>query len=168
MKQAELVQLARMRATQYSIDPALVCAVIEQESQWEQWAINPEPDYRYLWDVAKWKPFRTLAPAERFAEKPPADFPCMRGEDRDAEWWGQQMSWGLMQEMGAVARECGFKGRFLAQICDVDTGLEYGCAHLARKLERAGGNVSQALQAWNGGGNPNYAAEVQARMGGYR
>jgi len=164
----ELVMLARVRAQQYSLDPALVCAVIEQESKWDRWAINPEPDYAYLWDVEAGKPFRKLLPAERFAEKPPTDFPFYRGEDRDAEWWGQQMSWGLMQVMGAVARECGFKGRFLTEICDVNYGLEYGCRHLARKLEQSGGDIARALLRWNGGGNPLYPSEVMARMAAYQ
>jgi len=167
-RRSELISLARMRAMQYSIDPALVCAVIDRESQWDQWAFNPEPRYRYFWNVTAWAPFRKVTDAEIASEIPPADFPCMRGEDRDAEWWGQQMSYGLMQVMGAVGRECGFRGPFLTQLCDIDTCLEYGCAHLAKKLEHSGGDVARALQAWNGGGNPNYAAEVTARLGNYR
>jgi len=46
--------------------------------------------------------------------------------------------------------------------------LEFGCSHLAKKLEKANGLADRALQLWNGGGNPNYADEVLARMAAYR
>jgi len=37
----------------------------------------------------------------------------------------------------------------------------------AAKLSAAHGDVPRALQLWNGGGNPNYAAQVLARVSGY-
>jgi soluble lytic murein transglycosylase-like protein len=163
-----LVPMARMRALQYSLDPILVCGVIEKESGWNQWAYNPEPRYRYFWNVQARTPFRKVTDAEIAGKVPPQDFPAYRGEDRDAEYWGQQASWGLMQIMGAVGRECGFAGIFLPQLCHEDIGLEYGCIHLVRKFEQAHGDVTRALLAWNGGADPTYPAKVQALMGGYR
>ena len=65
-------------------------------------------------------------------------------------------SWGLMQVMGQVAREHGFSGRSLAQLCEPATGLEIGCRVLAAKLAAAEGNVTRALLLWNGGGNRDY------------
>ncbi len=76
------------------------------------------------------------------------------------------MSWGLMQVMGAVAREYGFSGRFLSQLCDPAVGLEYGCRHLSILLKRHG-TIRAALSAYNSGqphtmrGN-EYAEKVTA------
>lgn len=141
MAQPELVALARAIAEKHGLDPVLVCAVIEQESAWDTWAIRAEPafDERYVKPLHK-------TPTEE---------------------WGRSISWGLMQLMGEAARERGYTGPF-AQLCDPATGLEWGCVHLKGKLAAAGGDVARALQLWNGGGNPNYAAEVIARMERYR
>ena len=43
----------------------------------------------------------------------------------------QMTSWGLMQVMGAVARELGHTGP-LSDLLDPPTGLFYGCLHLRR------------------------------------
>ena len=154
-------------ADRFSIQRPLVFAVCEQESSFDPWAWNPEPKYRYLWDVLLGKPFRKLTPAEEASEIPPLDFFSFKGIPADAEWWGQQASWGLMQVMGAVAREHGFLGRFLSQLCDPPVGLEYGCRHLAGYLKRFKEPFT-ALEAFNGGPgavgkNAKYAGEVLAR-----
>lgn len=39
-------------ARNFRIEPALLFALVEQESDWDPWAWNPEPQYVYLWDVA--------------------------------------------------------------------------------------------------------------------
>ena len=164
----ELHDLIVAAANQYRISPALALAVCEQESSFDPWAWNPEPRYRYLWDVLLAKPFRKLTPAEEASEYPPMDFRAYRGVPSDAEWWGQQASWGLMQVMGAVAREHGFMGRFLSQLCDPEIGVEIGCRHLAAYLRRFKDPFS-ALEAWNGGPgavghNAQYAKEVLSRV----
>src|SRR5207249_9515068 len=40
---AQFVSLARKTALADSLDPALVCAVVEQESSWNPWAMRYEP-----------------------------------------------------------------------------------------------------------------------------
>ena len=42
---------------------------------------------------------------------------------------GQMCSWGLMQVMGAVARELGYTQSF-PKLCYPAVGLRYGCLHL--------------------------------------
>lgn len=37
--------------------------------------------------------------------------------------------WGVMQVMGGVAREVGFKGSFLTELCDPEVGIESAVAH---------------------------------------
>ena len=139
---ADLIALARAAASKHALDPALVCAVVEQESSWDTHAIRYEPAFRARY-VA---PLR-LPPTEEVA---------------------RSISWGLIQVMGQVAREHGFNGRFLSALCDPPAGLDVGCAILAAKLSSADGDIPRALQLWNGGANPDYAPQVLARVASYR
>jgi len=141
----EIIDLARRIAAEHALDPALVCAVIEQESAWDPWAVRYEPGFlsRYV------APLYTA------------------GKLSATEAYTRSMSWGLMQLMGQVAREFGFEDASLAELCDPATGVEFGCRVLAARLKRARGDVPAALLAWNGGANPNYPAEVLARTRNY-
>lgn len=154
-------------------DPDVVEAMVAQESSGDPWAYNPEPAYRWLWDVKANGPFRPLVMGEGQSKYPPADFHDLRGfhgVDADHEWWGQQASWGLMQLMGALARELGFKGVYLPELCDPEVNLKLGCGHLASLIARSNGDMWQAVAAYNGGmggwqwpGPQAYAAKVRSR-----
>ena len=141
----QVIELARRVATAHGLEPALVCAVIEQESAWNPWAVRYEPGFlsRYV------APLYTA------------------GKLSATEAYTRSMSWGLMQVMGQVAREFGFAGTSLPELCDPATGIELGCLILAARLARARDDVSAALLAWNGGANPNYPAEVLSRTRNY-
>jgi soluble lytic murein transglycosylase-like protein len=149
---ADLIALARATAEAHQLDAALVCAICEQESAWNPWAIRYEPAFFA----------RYVAPQ------------LVAGQISITEAQARAFSWGLMQVMGQVAREHNFAVVSsqnitpLAQLCNPVCGLETGCAVFATKLTAAHGDVSRALQLWNGGGNPNYAAEVLARAGKYQ
>jgi hypothetical protein len=149
----------------HGLDPWLVGGIIRVESNFTPWAWNPEPAYRYLWNVRTNAPFRVLTVDERTSEIPPKDFPCLLG-DSDQEWWGQQSSWGLMQIMGAVARQFGFKGPYLPELCTPEINLNFGGLYLSQLLSWAKGDVDQALAAWNGGkgnnGKKPYANQAYA------
>lgn len=150
----ELAEMARP----FGFEPPLVLALIWQESSGNKWAFNPEPQYRFLWDMKKKMPFRKLTPQENIAEIPPADFssPDPLLVPKDAEWWAQQSSWGLIQVMGAVAREQGFNGPFLTELLEPERNLQSGLQHL-RKQFNAAGTVRDALRRYNGGpANPDY------------
>jgi hypothetical protein len=144
----------------FSLEPELVLAVIWQESGGIQAAWNPEQRYRWFWNVRTNAPFRRVTDAENMSEYPPTDFPSLAG-DPDQEWWGQQASWGLMQPMGAVARECGMKNKYVGDLLIFpELNIQIGCTHLSRKLKQAGGDVRGALLRYNGGGNQKYDDEV--------
>jgi soluble lytic murein transglycosylase-like protein len=132
------------------LDADLVEALVIVESSGNPYAWNPEPRYRYLWDVARGAPFRKVTLEEAAAKWPPPDFPMLAG-DRDQEWWGQQASWGLLQVMGAVARERGFHGPYLPELVDIDLNLRIGCRHLAALLAWAKGDRWKACAAYNAG-----------------
>lgn len=138
----ELITLACDAANQCGLEPALVAAVCEQESGWNPWAIRYEPAFYQKYIVPLNLKSATEAQARAF-------------------------SYGLLQCMGEVAREAGFKGVFLAELCDPEVNLEIGCKILKAKIDRAHGDVHQGLQFWNGGGNPDYADQVLARKVNY-
>ena len=137
-------------ALAHGLDPLVVAALIQVESGGQPWAWNPEPVYRYLWNVRDAVPFRPMTVSELRSKYPPSDFPCLAG-DPDQEYWGQQASWGLMQIMGAVARERGYRDPYLTALCDVDTNLALGCEHFRVQLVWAHGDVEKALGAYNAG-----------------
>lgn len=138
---AELISRALATANRHKLDPRLVCAVIEQESAWDAFAIRFEPAF-----LARYVSLLGLNPTEEIA---------------------RSTSWGLMQVMGQVARENGFADRSLAELCLPEHGLEIGCTVLARKIAVADGDSARALMLWNGGGNQGYAADVLRKMENY-
>jgi soluble lytic murein transglycosylase-like protein len=141
MELTQLISLAKSKAQAHCIDPVLVCAVCEQESEWETWAIRYEP----IFDKKYVAPHSFLVTEEI----------------------ARSISWGLLQLMGENARELGFQGR-LASLCDPFIGLEYGCQQLKKELLKAGGDTTKALLFWNGGGDPAYPKKVMDRMNKYR
>jgi soluble lytic murein transglycosylase-like protein len=143
-KQALMV-LAKTVATRFKLAPELVCAVVEQESGWNPWAMRYEPMF-FAKYVAHLYTNNQITASEAYA----------RG-----------FSWGLMQVMGQVAREMGYTPLFLSGLCDPEAGLSIGCELLWRKLDAAKGDVTAALLAWNGGGNKDYPKQVLARVEKY-
>ncbi|MGC1187232.1 MAG: lytic transglycosylase domain-containing protein [Candidatus Acidiferrales bacterium] len=141
-----LIALAHSAAAAHKLDPALVCAVIEQESDWNTWAVRYEPGFLA----------RYVAPIYN------------AGKINATEAYTRSISWGLMQLMGEVARELGCTAPSLAELCDPATGLEFGCRQLRAKFDAAGGDTSRALLAWNGGANRDYPSEVLARVSRYK
>lgn len=146
MKNDQLIAQARATAAAHDLAPDLVCAVCEQESNWNPWAMRYEPAFfeRYI--------------------SPLVDSRAVSATEASS----RAFSWGLMQVMGQVAREQGFAGAALAELCDPAVGLEIGCGVLARKLAVAKGDVERALLLWNGGSDENYPPQVMARMEKYK
>jgi hypothetical protein len=99
-------------ANAYKLDDALVSAIIMVESAgsgWN-WATRFEGQYAYV--------VTPQAYAKRL------------GISIDTERMMQKTSWGLMQCMGATAREMGFLGA-LPMLTEIDLGLKYGCKKLS-------------------------------------
>ncbi len=122
-------------ASDFSLPPDLVLAICRTESGLDTFAARHEPAYAWLWDVSANKPFRVEGSERTSYRLPPKRFNAPRGASRLTEWIGQQTSWGLMQIMGAQAREYCLKGHF-PMLCDVKIGVEYGCKHLAHLRDR--------------------------------
>lgn len=136
---AELVALAKTAAQAHGLDPALVCAVVEQESGWNTWSVRFEPGF-----------------LKRYVH--PSDYPTTLEITKAT-------SFGLMQVMGLVAIEMGWKGHYLTELCDASVGLEFGCRKLAACHKS---HPEEPLLAYNGGGNISYPKQVRARMDKYK
>lgn len=130
-------------ALKYGLEPSLVAGMCERESEWDPWAIRFEPAFerRYI------HPALPAAPSTLELTK--------------------AMSFGLMQVMGEVAIEFGWKGTFLTELCDPEINVPLGSRKFQRCLLDHAGNREAALLAYNGGSNPNYPAEVIARIQKY-
>jgi soluble lytic murein transglycosylase-like protein len=143
---AELIAFVTKEALRMKLDPALACAIVEQESNWDPWAIRYEPGFMNKY----------VAPI------------YAAGKIDATEAYARSISWGLFQIMGQVAREAGFDGKFLAELCDPQTNAGVGCYVFGKKLMTANGDVTKGLLAWNGGGNTQYPIQVLNRLKKYQ
>src|SRR5271154_3197519 len=109
-----LIPTALTIAERHALNPSLVCALIEQESAWNPHAIRYEPAF-----FAKY-----VAPLFTNNKVDPPT---------NTEAHSRAISWGLMQVMGQSARETGFSGQFLSELCDPVIGIEAGCVLFAHK-----------------------------------
>jgi soluble lytic murein transglycosylase-like protein len=141
-----LIATTKMIADKYGIEGALACAIVEQESDWNPWAIRYEPAF-FTHYIQPMMDTHHIGPQEANA---------------------RSTSWGLMQLMGEVAREYGFGGPFLSELCDPETGLDMGCKYFSALMGEVGNDVDKALLRWNGGGNVAYGDQVKARIPTYQ
>jgi soluble lytic murein transglycosylase-like protein len=132
----DLQQIAVTIAHKFELDPALVQSICHHESDgWKPWAVRYEPAFY-----------------RRYIES-------MKGLT-STEMHGRAHSYGLMQVMGQVARELGFDGEFLTELCDPAVSVTYGCRKLLQCLKRKDGDIEAALLDYNGGADPHYPKKV--------
>ena len=122
---ARIFELAAACARSLDVDPDLVFAIVMTESSGNPFAIRYEPQFykRYVLPLGL--------------------------KDR-TEATGRAISWGLMQVMGQVARERGFDGKYLSELCDPETGLYFGVLHLKGFFSRYG-DETRAIASYNAG-----------------
>src|SRR6266404_9448869 len=146
MTKETILQLARAIAAQHGLPQEIVCGMIERESTDSEWAVRYEPGFLARYVMPQYT----------------------AGKIDLTETYCRAMSWGVMQVMGETAREFGFAGKYLSELCDPPVGIEFGCRKLQKCLEKSSGDMSAALEAFNGGSNPFYAKEVLALATLYR
>jgi soluble lytic murein transglycosylase-like protein len=139
MTQEEMIALARATAAKHDLDEALVCALCDHESAgWNPWAMRYEPKF-----------FQKYVASLYAASKISA-----------TEAYARSFSYGLGQVMGQTAREFGFEGKFLTELCDPPVGIEFACRKLAKAMALAHGDVNAGLLRYNGGADPSYPEKV--------
>ena len=134
MTKDELIRVVVGASINTEIDPALAAAVVSHESSWNPWAVRYEPAFyiRYIDSM------KNLTPTEK----------SMRA-----------CSFGLFQLMGQTAREFGFDGEYLTELCDPINAI-WGCRKLKKCLDMHQQNQQDALLSYNGGNDANYPAAV--------
>ena len=141
------------------LEPFLVHSIIQVESSQDPWVIRYEPNFKWTLPVAK---------SMNFAKG--------WGVNLETEMIAQKTSWGLMQVMGAVARELGLVGP-LTKLITPEVGIEYGCKQLKRLKER-NKKFEDLVSAYNMGTakkdskgkylNQNYVTKVLAFYDNYK
>ena len=111
----EIQKLVTINAARFNLPEWLINAVINAESAGDPWAVRFEAAFRAHYVADQCQTY---------------------GASHETERTTRACSWGLMQIMGQVARERGFKGEFLTELCEPATGMEYGCRHLALFRDR--------------------------------
>jgi len=120
-------------AQRYQLPTALLHALIAVESDGNPWAVRYEPAFfaRYI-EAKRWPVFGAVS--------------------SETEKRLLATSFGLCQVMGVTARELGFTGAFLTQLCAPALSLDYGCRYLAQQRARyATRSLRWAVAAYNAG-----------------
>lgn len=97
----------------HGIPAAVICGVISQESAWDTYSMRYEPDFTARYVVPTY----------------PKSSPTFRVQAGS--------SWGLMQLMGLVSRELGYRDNYL-YLLKPEVGIEWGCRKLAALTKRYG------------------------------
>lgn len=124
-----MIKLIETTASVMNLDPHLVRAFCEVESALNPLAARFEPGFNYLVTPKDW------AKKMRITEA--------------TEIMLQKTSFGMMQVMGAVARELGLTDSILTLVTP-EVGLKYGCLKLAQCLKKYP-KQDHAIAAYNAG-----------------
>lgn len=115
LDRSKIESMAKSIAMFNGVDQDLVIAIIEVESAFDHLAIRYESHYKWLF-----KP-------EEYAVK------CRISKDTEEVM--QKCSFGLMQVMGAVARELGHE-RSLLELLQPEISIKYGCLKISELMMR--------------------------------
>lgn len=120
-------------AYKYELSPKLVAAIVQTESNGNNFATRFEPNWKWFLDLDR----RKVIAREL-------------GITLQTEEIHEQMSWGLMQIMGATARSSlDYLGPCPA-ICEIELGLDLGCQYFA-KLCESHDSIEKAIVSYNAG-----------------
>ncbi len=124
-------------AARESLPPALIAAVIQEESRFNPWATRAEAQYLRSRSVRR--------ESARFARQ------HRLGPTAYTELLDRSRSYGLMQVMGETAREQGFTAPFLAELYVPANAIAHGAKLLAQLLRRYHNDTLSAISAYNQG-----------------
>jgi soluble lytic murein transglycosylase-like protein len=118
-----------MVASKEDVDPLLLTAIAQVESDGRKYALRYEKNYTYVYKVD--------------------EFARILNITRDTEKESQCYSYGFMQIMGAVAREHGFNDP-MGELYDPFTNFTYGAKHIG-KFVRKYPKLEDAVASYNAG-----------------
>lgn len=126
----------------FGIDPIVTASQVWTESSGNPGARRREPGFVWFFHPTQ----GPLHDSSLNAEENRRKALDLLGQE---EFEFQTTSHGLLQIMGAIARELGYKGTE-QQFYDPDMNLHYGCKKLAACLRQAKGDIRGALTRYNG------------------
>lgn len=112
---SDVIDAIRFKSKEIGVPEDVVTAMVMVESSGSRWATRYEPGWKYFLF--------------------PRDYASRIGITEETEKIQQATSWGCLQIMGSVARECGWQGP-LVMLTDLDLGLEYGCRKLKALMHK--------------------------------
>jgi len=116
-------------AQKYQVDPLLIRAIVMVESGGNTWAYRYENNWKYF--------EQTIFYAKQL------------GLSHDSEKNAQACSWGLMQVMGSVCRELGWRDH-LTKVLQPHIGLDLGTKKISKLLLQYK-DVRDAIASYNAG-----------------
>lgn len=117
------------QALKYSVDPAVIKAIIHKESAWEPNAVRYEEHYKWLYQPEVFSKHVLIS--------------------NTTEIITQKMSWGLGQIMGALAREQGHKG-LMPELLDPRVNIMHICIRVQALMKRCK-RPEEIFACYNGG-----------------
>ncbi len=122
----QLKDIIAINSSMFSIPIEIICGIISQESSWKTNATRYEKEFQKKYIDTKYS---------NFSEK-----------------WRRDMatSWGLMQVMGIVALELGFKGEPIL-LLNPKFGIEWGCRKLASLMRKYKSSLKDVIASYNAG-----------------
>lgn len=131
-------------AKEYELIPKIVAGVVWQESKGDHFAVRFEPLFyeKYI----KNKPLTGYVPKSGIPTE-------------ETERHLRSYSFGLMQIMGATARDFGYSAQYLTQLVRAKDNIRVGCLILKTYIDRAG-SIKGGLLRYNGGGDPSYPDKI--------
>ena len=129
MKVEEVVRLLKEVVEEKELLPVIL-SIARVESSFNPFACRYEPNYRWLYK--------------------PEEFYRSYSSTVDTEIFFQKCSLGLMQVMGAVFRELGYREPLPKVFCDVKAQLLYGYRHFLRFYKKYE-SLEEAISSYNAG-----------------
>lgn len=141
------IEIITRLAEKHSIPVGIVYGVCMTESNMNPHAARYEPDYKWLFMPEKVRPGVCSF---------------------DTEVMFQKTSIGIMQVMGAVYREYGYRGWLPALFSDVEKQIEFGIRHLSQKFKKYGSinSIAAPVAAYNSG-HPVFGPDGTLKNEGY-
>lgn len=138
-------ELIHRNSKKFDLDPKIVAALIYQESSGDPFAAREEEIFYYTY-VNNGKPLIGYVP---------------KGITLETEMRLRSFSFGLMQIMGQVARENGYKRKNLGMLFLPEENIKLGCKLLSGWIAQKG-SVAKGLLRYNGHGS--YPALVMSHV----